>query len=163
MIAEWLKVKWSFTKPMLQHLCNWRCSSWCNVLAHAEEEGTMVGLANCWSKPHWLNLTRCSFTLARGCCSRKTEEQLKEAGIAYVKFLPFIISLRWRWFDGFVKNFSRWKLMRFCSHDCARCRFNCRSGVTVMEFRAQRGRYCKNVARTSNFAEAMKEAVKCNR
>ena len=138
------------------------------MLAHkAEEEGTMVAEILAGQKPH-INydlIPGVVYTWPEVAAVGKTEEELKEAGVAYkVGQFPMRALGRARAsmdIDGFVKILADEKTDEVLGVHMigARCADLITEGVTAMEFRAS----AEDIARMSHahptFAEAVKEAA----
>lgn len=138
------------------------------MLAHkAEEEGTMVAEMIAGQKPHidYNLIPGVVYTWPEVAAVGKTEEQLKEAGIAYkAGSFPFKALGRARAggdLDGFVKILADAKTDEVLGVHMigARCADLIAEAVTAMEFRAS----AEDISRMSHahptFAEAMKEAA----
>jgi dihydrolipoamide dehydrogenase len=138
------------------------------MLAHkAEEEGTMVAEIIAGQKPHidYNLIPGVVYTWPEVAAVGKTEEQLKEAGIAYKSgSFPFKALGRARAggdLDGFVKILADQKTDEVLGVHMigARCADLIAEAVTAMEFRAS----AEDIARMSHahptFAEAIKEAA----
>jgi dihydrolipoamide dehydrogenase len=138
------------------------------MLAHkAEEEGTMVAEIIAGQKPHidYNLIPGVVYTWPEVAAVGKTEEQLKEAGIAYKSgSFPFKALGRARAggdTDGFVKILADAKTDEVLGVHMigARCADLIAEAVTAMEFRAS----AEDISRTSHahptFAEAIKEAA----
>ncbi len=138
------------------------------MLAHkAEEEGTMVAEIIAGQKPHidYNLIPGVVYTWPEVAAVGKTEEQLKEAGVAYkAGSFPFKALGRARAggdLDGFVKILADAKTDEVLGVHMigARCADLIAEAVTAMEFRAS----AEDISRISHahptFAEAMKEAA----
>lgn len=138
------------------------------MLAHkAEEEGTMVAEIIAGQKPHidYNLIPGVVYTWPEVAAVGKTEEQLKEAGVAYkVGSFPFKALGRARAggdLDGFVKILADAKTDEVLGVHMigARCADLIAEAVTAMEFRAS----AEDISRISHahptFAEAIKEAA----
>lgn len=138
------------------------------MLAHkAEEEGTMVAELLAGQKPHidYNLIPGVVYTWPEVAAVGKTEEQLKEAGIAYkVGQFPMRALGRSRAsmdVDGFVKILADEKTDEVLGVHMigARCADLITEAVTAMEFRAS----AEDIARMSHahptYAEAVKEAA----
>lgn len=138
------------------------------MLAHkAEEEGTMVAEILAGQKPHidYNLIPGVVYTWPEVAAVGKTEEQLKEAGVAYkAGSFPFKALGRARAggdTDGFVKILADAKTDEVLGVHMigARCADLIAEAVTAMEFRAS----AEDISRMSHahptFAEAIKEAA----
>ena len=138
------------------------------MLAHkAEEEGTMVAEILAGQKPHinYNLIPGVVYTWPEVAAVGKTEEQLKESGVAYkAGSFPFKALGRARAggnLDGFVKILADAKTDEVLGVHMigARCADLIAEAVTAMEFRAS----AEDISRISHahptFAEAMKEAA----
>ena len=138
------------------------------MLAHkAEEEGTMVAEILAGQKPHidYNLIPGVVYTWPEVAAVGKTEEQLKESGIAYKSgSFPFKALGRARAggdLDGFVKILADSKTDEVLGVHMigARCADLIAEAVTAMEFRAS----AEDISRMSHahptFAEAIKEAA----
>src|SRR6218665_1850463 len=138
------------------------------MLAHkAEEEGTMVAEFLAGQKPHidYNLIPGVVYTWPEVAAVGKTEEQLKEAGVAYkAGSFPFKALGRARASadnDGFVKILADAKTDEVLGVHMigARCADLIAEAVTAMEFRAS----AEDISRMSHahptFAEAVKEAA----
>jgi dihydrolipoamide dehydrogenase len=138
------------------------------MLAHkAEEEGVMVAEIIAGQKPHidYNLIPGVVYTWPEVAAVGKTEEQLKEAGIAYkAGSFPFKALGRARAggdLDGFVKILADAKTDEVLGVHMigARCADLIAEAVTAMEFRAS----AEDISRMSHahptFAEAIKEAA----
>ena len=138
------------------------------MLAHkAEEEGTMVAEIIAGQKPHidYNLIPGVVYTWPEVAAVGKTEEQLKEAGVAYkAGSFPFKALGRARAggdTDGFVKILADAKTDEVLGVHMigARCADLIAEAVTAMEFRAS----AEDISRMSHahptFAEAIKEAA----
>jgi dihydrolipoamide dehydrogenase len=138
------------------------------MLAHkAEEEGTMVAEILAGQKPHidYNLIPGVVYTWPEVAAVGKTEEQLKEAGVAYkAGSFPFKALGRARAggdIDGFVKILADAKTDEVLGVHMigARCADLIAEAVTAMEFRAS----AEDISRMSHahptFAEAIKEAA----
>jgi len=138
------------------------------MLAHkAEEEGAMVAEIIAGQKPHidYNLIPGVVYTWPEVAAVGKTEEQLKEAGVAYkAGSFPFKALGRARAggdLDGFVKILADAKTDEVLGVHMigARCADLIAEAVTAMEFRAS----AEDISRMSHahptFAEAMKEAA----
>jgi dihydrolipoamide dehydrogenase len=138
------------------------------MLAHkAEEEGAMVAEIIAGQKPHidYNLIPGVVYTWPEVAAVGKTEEQLKEAGVAYKSgSFPFKALGRARAggdLDGFVKILADAKTDEVLGVHMigARCADLIAEAVTAMEFRAS----AEDISRMSHahptFAEAMKEAA----
>ena len=138
------------------------------MLAHkAEEEGTMVAELLAGQKPHinYNLIPGVVYTWPEVAAVGKTEEELKEAGVAYkVGQFPMRALGRARAsmdIDGFVKILADSKTDEVLGVHMigARCADLITEGVTAMEFRAS----AEDIARMSHahptYAEAVKEAA----
>jgi dihydrolipoamide dehydrogenase len=138
------------------------------MLAHkAEEEGTMVAEIIAGQKPHidYNLIPGVVYTWPEVAAVGKTEEQLKEAGVAYkAGSFPFKALGRARAggdLDGFVKILADAKTDEVLGVHMigARCADLIAEAVTAMEFRAS----AEDISRISHahptFAEAIKEAA----
>jgi len=138
------------------------------MLAHkAEEEGVMVAEILAGQKPHidYNLIPGVVYTWPEVAAVGKTEEQLKEAGVAYkAGSFPFKALGRARAggdTDGFVKILADAKTDEVLGVHMigARCADLIAEAVTAMEFRAS----AEDISRMSHahptFAEAMKEAA----
>jgi dihydrolipoamide dehydrogenase len=138
------------------------------MLAHkAEEEGTMVAEIIAGQKPHinYNLIPGVVYTWPEVAAVGKTEEQLKDAGIAYkAGSFPFKALGRARAggdLDGFVKILADAKTDEVLGVHMigARCADLIAEAVTAMEFRAS----AEDISRISHahptFAEAIKEAA----
>jgi len=138
------------------------------MLAHkAEEEGTMVAEILAGQKPHidYNLIPGVVYTWPEVAAVGKTEEQLKEAGVAYKSgSFPFKALGRARAggdTDGFVKILADVKTDEVLGIHMigARCADLIAEAVTAMEFRAS----AEDISRMSHahptFAEAIKEAA----
>lgn len=138
------------------------------MLAHkAEEEGTMVAEILAGQKPHidYNLIPGVVYTWPEVAAVGKTEEELKDAGVAYkVGQFPMRALGRARAsmdIDGFVKILADAKTDEVLGVHMigARCADLITEGVTAMEFRAS----AEDIARMSHahptYAEAVKEAA----
>ena len=138
------------------------------MLAHkAEEEGAMVAEIIAGQKPHidYNLIPGVVYTWPEVAAVGKTEEQLKDAGVAYKSgSFPFKALGRARAggdLDGFVKILADAKTDEVLGVHMigARCADLIAEAVTAMEFRAS----AEDISRMSHahptFAEAMKEAA----
>jgi dihydrolipoamide dehydrogenase len=138
------------------------------MLAHkAEEEGVMVAEILAGQKPHidYNLIPGVVYTWPEVAAVGKTEEQLKEAGVAYkAGSFPFKALGRARAggdLDGFVKILADAKTDEVLGVHMigARCADLIAEAVTAMEFRAS----AEDISRMSHahptFAEAIKEAA----
>jgi len=138
------------------------------MLAHkAEEEGTMVAEIIAGQKPHidYNLIPGVVYTWPEVAAVGKTEEQLKEAGVAFkAGSFPFKALGRARAggdLDGFVKILADAKTDEVLGVHMigARCADLIAEAVTAMEFRAS----AEDISRISHahptFAEAIKEAA----
>jgi dihydrolipoamide dehydrogenase len=138
------------------------------MLAHkAEEEGTMVAEIIAGQKPHinYNLIPGVVYTWPEVAAVGKTEEQLKDAGVAYkAGSFPFKALGRARAggdLDGFVKILADAKTDEVLGVHMigARCADLIAEAVTAMEFRAS----AEDISRISHahptFAEAIKEAA----
>ncbi|MEK6153667.1 dihydrolipoyl dehydrogenase [Flavobacteriaceae bacterium 3-367] len=138
------------------------------MLAHkAEEEGTMVAEILAGQKPHidYNLIPGVVYTWPEVAAVGKTEEELKDAGVAYkVGQFPMRALGRARAsmdIDGFVKILADSKTDEVLGVHMigARCADLITEGVTAMEFRAS----AEDIARMSHahptYAEAVKEAA----
>lgn len=138
------------------------------MLAHkAEEEGVMVAEILAGQKPHidYNLIPGVVYTWPEVAAVGKTEEQLKEAGVAYkAGSFPFKALGRARAggdLDGFVKILADAKTDEVLGFHMigARCADLIAEAVTAMEFRAS----AEDISRMSHahptFAEAIKEAA----
>lgn len=138
------------------------------MLAHkAEEEGTMVAELLAGQKPHidYNLIPGVVYTWPEVAAVGKTEEELKEAGVAYkVGQFPMRALGRARAsmdIDGFVKILADKETDEVLGVHMigARCADLITEGVTAMEFRAS----AEDIARMSHahptYAEAVKEAA----